>query len=473
MAGRRGSISPTSTTDVVVIGGGLAGLVAAVTLAPPRASVQLLETQGRVGGRVLTLRRPFGDGLYAEAGGEFIAPSHRMVHRFLRDYRLPMHTVGSGPRLSSIGGVIRRGAALADLGAEARADAGRIERCTRKLAERVTDPRRPWAAPGAAEIDDRSLGEWLDELGVGPVARAYQQVWTTVDYGVEPARLSLLQFARDERLLMHAPDWEAARVRGGMDRLPEAMAAELGERITSRTRVTGLAHDRRGVTVRYQRDGIVGHLQASYAVVALPLTVLRALEVDPPFDPRRRQAIAELPSSRVMKVLLQFRRRFWEDQGVNGRTFTDGSLQATYDATHGQPGRRAILTVYLADQVARLLATMTEEQRIAHCLGELERLYPGCGADLETGVSVVWDTDPSSLGAYSYFRPGDVTRFGPVLARPEGRIHFAGEHTDPWQATMNGALSSGVRAAREVVARLPRGTGTGSAMSPATIRAGQ
>jgi monoamine oxidase len=163
----------------------------------------------------------------------------------------------------------------------------------------------------------------------------------------------------------------------------------------------------------------------------------------------------------------------WEDQGVNGRTFTDGSLQATYDATHGQPGRRAILTVYLADQVARLLATMTEEQRITHCVGELERLYPGCGADLEAGVSVVWDTDPSSLGAYSYFRPGDVTRFGPVLARPEGRIHFAGEHTDPWQATMNGALSSGVRAAREVVARLPRGTGTGCAMSPATIRAGQ
>lgn len=174
-----------------------------------------------------------------------------------------------------------------------------------------------------------------------------------------------------------------------------------------------------------------------------------------------------------MKVLLQFRRRFWEDLGVDGRTFTDGSLQATYDATYGQPGQRAILTVYLAAQVARLLATMTEEQRIIHCLSELEWLYPGCGADFEIGVSVVWDAGLSSLGAYSYFRPGDLTRFGSILARREGRLHFAGEHTDPWQATMNGALSSGVRAAREVVARLRSGTGTGSAMSPATIRAGQ
>jgi monoamine oxidase len=71
-------------------------------------------------------------------------------------------------------------------------------------------------------------------------------------------------------------------------------------------------------------------------------------------------------------------------------------------------------------------------------------------------VSVVWDADPASRGAYSYFGPGELARFGPALARPTGRVHFAGEHADPWQATMNGALASGVRAAEEVLARLVR-----------------
>ena len=71
--------------------------------------------------------------------------------------------------------------------------------------------------------------------------------------------------------------------------------------------------------------------------------------------------------------------------------------------------------------------------------------------------SVVWDTDPAALGGYSHFRPGELTRYGPLLAQPQGRIHFAGEHTDPWQATMNGALASGLRAGGEVLTRLRPG----------------
>jgi len=66
---------------------------------------------------------------------------------------------------------------------------------------------------------------------------------------------------------------------------------------------------------------------------------------------------------------------------------------------------------------------------------------------------MVWDAEPTTRGAYSHFAPGELTRLGPEVAKPVGRIHFAGEHTDPWQATMNGALASGVRAAREVLVR--------------------
>ena len=441
-----------AAAEVAVVGGGLAGLAAAVTLMRAGVDLQLLEARERVGGRVLTLRAPFHDGLYAEAGGEFISAGHRVVRSFLRAYGLGLAPLPDGPRIFAFGGQVRRGRTLGDLDDRVRDNAERVDRATAELAARILDPRRPWASPTAAELDARSLATWLDGLRLDPIARAHRDVWTTVDYGVEAEHLSLLQYARDERLLEDEPEG-ADRARGGMDRLPAAMAGSLGPRLHLGTPATGLDQDASSVTVRYARDGASGVIRARYAVVALPLSVLRSLDVDPPFDAARRTAVDSLRYGRVVKVLLQFRRRFWRDRGVDGGMLGDAPPQAGYDATHGQPGERGILAVYTAGRAAAELARVPEEERLTRCVEQLERIYPGCGAELELGVSTTWDADPTSLGAYSHFRPGELTRFGPQLARPEGRIHFAGEHTDPWQATMNGALASGVRAAEEVLAR--------------------
>jgi monoamine oxidase len=110
-----------------------------------------------------------------------------------------------------------------------------------------------------------------------------------------------------------------------------------------------------------------------------------------------------------------------------------------------------VLTVYTGDQTADRVAALPEADRLAAILAELEQLYPGCSSEIERAVTVAWDHASQPGGAYSHFRPGDLTRYGPWLARPCGRLHFAGEHTDPWQATMNGALASGERAAREIL----------------------
>jgi monoamine oxidase len=176
----------------------------------------------------------------------------------------------------------------------------------------------------------------------------------------------------------------------------------------------------------------------------------------PPWHPLRLQAIHGLRYSHVMKVHLQFRQRFWLDHGGTRGAMTDLPLQSVWDSTAFQAGERGILTIYKAGRQAAALAALPEEERLARCLEQLEQLYPGCSRELEWGTAVDWDADPASRGAYSHFAPGELTAYAPWLAHPEGRIHFAGEHTDPWQATMNGALASGQRAARAVLKQLLR-----------------
>jgi monoamine oxidase len=441
-----------SGVGVVVLGAGLAGLGAAVTLARAGVDVQVLEARDRVGGRVQTVREPFADGLYVEAGGEFISGGHRVLRGWLDAYGIELMPVTGGLQLFALGGEVRRGEELADLREGLAQQEEAIERGAEEIARRVPDPRRPWAASAAGELDGRSLGSWLDGLGLHPIARTYERVWTTVDYGVEAERLSLLQYARDERLLRDEPD-TADRACGGVERLPAAMAAELAARVRLGVRVTGLAHAADGVTVGYRHGDREGSLEAAYGVVTLPLGALRDLKVEPPFDSARREAIDGLGYSSVLKVMVQFRRRFWREAGLVGRTIVDDPLFTTYDGTDGQTGERGILTVYSAGQVAVELAALQEQQRIERCLERLERLYPGCRSGFEVGRSTDWDRDGYSRGAYSYFAPNQLTRYGPILARPEGRVYFAGEHTDPWQATMNGALASGVRAAEEILGR--------------------
>ncbi len=460
--------SPPPRADVLVVGAGLAGLAAAVTLARRGVDLALLEARPRVGGRVLTLRAPFADGLFAEAGPEFISPGHRVLRAWLRAYGVPVAPRRFGPRLFSFAGHTCAGWWLDAFGGQVAADLERVAAATARASTRVPTPRRAWRVPDAAALDGRSLGAWVDELALGSVARAYERVWTTLDYGVEPDGLSLLTYVRDERMLRAFADRPSAHAPAGLDQLTNAMAAELGARVHLATPATGFVQTPDAVQVSYQRDGGAGCVEARYVVVAVPCTVLRSLPCTPSWHPLRLRAIHWLRYSHVMKVHLQFRRRFWLDRGVRG-VMTDLPLQSAWDSTSVQPSERGILTVYKAGRQAAALAALPAEERLARCLEQLEQVYPGCSADFERGTAVDWDADPASRGAYSYFGPGELTAYAPWLARPEGRIHFAGEHTDPWQATMNGALASGVRAAREVLSRL-QAPGPRTAARPAQPR---
>lgn len=119
--------------------------------------------------------------------------------------------------------------------------------------------------------------------------------------------------------------------------------------------------------------------------------------------------------------------------------------------TYQQPGSRGILQAFPISIHSRRITGMSESERIQSALAQVETIYPGMRENFEGGVTKCWDADEWARGVSAFYKPGQFSSLYPHVARPEGRIHFAGEHTSIWvDGWMQGALESGERVAREV-----------------------
>ena len=206
------------------------------------------------------------------------------------------------------------------------------------------------------------------------------------------------------------------------------------------------------VRVFFDEPGGRQSLSADRLVVTVPFSVLRRIEVDPPFSDEKARAIRDLPYASSSKVFLQTRSRFWSKAGLSGFASTDllGYMQV-WELGHGQPGPRGLLVGYTKMAGARQIDALDEDQRVATTLDAVTKVHPELRREFEGGSSKSWDQDPWARGGWAYSRPGDMQELEPHVARPEGRVHFAGEHASPWRGGwMQAALESGERAAREI-----------------------
>jgi monoamine oxidase len=428
---------------VVVIGAGLAGLVAAWELTRAGLDVTVLEARDRPGGRVETVRTPFADGLHAEAGAMFIGDTDRQVMHYCRLFGLPLRRVRQRTQDETYhvrGRRIRVGDADAawpfDLTPEERRIG--LAGMWRRYIEPALDDVRP-------EHDRLTAAEFLRMRGasagaVGLLGLGYPEL---AGEGIES--YSALSMLRDYARRRHQR--ATYTIDGGNDRLPRVFAERLGPRIRYGAPVVRLERASGWVGVVAHDRGATVRLTADRVVCAVPCPALARIDVDPAWPAARQRAIAELPYTSVTRVFLQTRQRIWT--APIGAT-TDLPVQWVWEPSAGQPGVRGILESYTAGRSARALAALPEGERVALVTHHVERVVPGVAALVERGVTKAWDDDPWARGAYAWYRPGQLTTVVPELVRPEGPIHFAGEHISAAPQWMEGALESGLRAARDV-----------------------
>ncbi|HET9529399.1 MAG TPA: FAD-dependent oxidoreductase, partial [Blastocatellia bacterium] len=250
-----------------------------------------------------------------------------------------------------------------------------------------------------------------------------------------------------ETIASGAPFFE---IMGGNDQLPNAFKKRVKKQFKKRSVVLRIEQNETSVTVTYLRNGLTETITADRCICTLPFPVLKSIEVSPAFSEEKMRAINELKLAPITRTFLQFRTRVWEQDRLDGYAITDLNIQNTYSPTLTQPGPRGLLASYAGGQRALDLSAMAEKDRRDLVLRRMGNLFGGLNNQYETGSSQIWHEDPWALGAFTYFEPGQITSLLPIAQRPEGRIHFAGEHTSAWHGWMNGALESGNRAAEEV-----------------------
>ena len=464
---RRAAWASAETADVIVVGAGLAGLMAALELERGGRRVVVLEARERVGGRVFTFPGVQGA---PEAGGNIVYGDYRRFQALAE--RLGIALEDQVPRLARHVGYTL----VLDGKPVSRREWPRSPRNPFPPALREMMPwqyvptlvsqenplrsTEHWYAPANAALDV-SMRDFLRAQGATDeiIRLAYDTIPT---YGMNARYVSALLMAY---VSAFTGTQKSARpvmlqARGGNQRMPEAMAARLREPVRFGEVVTAVRAEAAGVEVRTRAGR---RLRAEALVLALPFAALREIDLEPALGGVQARAVRTLPHQPVYQVALHASRPFWDDDGLEPSMWTDAPLGRVAAIYHGADADEvSSLVVSAFGPGAHHLDRLGPEGATRYVVNEIERMRPAAKGALSVVGQHSWTRDPFAGGAWAYFHPGTVTRFLPAMYASQGRLHFCGEQTSVTARGMEGALESGERAAAAVAAQLGGAT-TGEA----------
>lgn len=470
---------PVGPARVAVIGAGISGLTAALTLRDAGVAFTLYEANpARVGGRMWTQRDHWAYGQTSEIGGELIDTSHKKILELCRRFGLPTEDfLGGGPNgaeevLWFNGEYYPR--------AQADEDFKAVYQALRRDLQEAGEVTWNSTTPAGTALDNMTLYEWIETRvpgGHGSQLGRFIDVAYNVEYGAETDQQSALALV----LLMgyqpnpgHFNVWglsnERYHITGGNDLLPNAIAAALpaGSIVMGRELVAVRANADGTQTLTFDDAGAVRTAVADHTILCVPLPVLQRIDTSQAgFDPLMRNLLRDARMGHCTKLNMQFTARPWRGTGPwpgvsAGDCFTDSEVQQTWDTTKVQPGTGGILLQYAGGDLAASLTPATPFATEAdpyvralagRMLTGIDAFYPGTKA-VWTGRAQLsaWHRNPYSLGAYSYWPTGYLHRYATYEGTAQGNVHIGGEHCSyDFQGFMEGGATEGERAAREVI----------------------
>jgi monoamine oxidase len=427
------------TYDVIVIGGGFAGVTAARETARGGAKTLLLEARDRLGGRTWTHRWNETD---IELGGGWVHWHQPHVWSEITRAGLAVELGEDAQVAGWFVGDERHPGTLPERDAIA-------ERGWNQFVDGVEDalplPHDPlFASDRLARFDGQTITDRMDELDLDDEERE-----------VLAAELESLAHGRlDEAGAVSVLRWHA--LSGGS----LALTQQTGGRITFRAGTqslvqaiaTGAEFETRLSTpvaaVTQHGGGIEVHTRASetltakLVIVAVPLNSLPGIEFDPPLSEGKQEAITLGQASRGLKIFI-----YASGEPVFQNAIKPGHAFGYLDTEILYPDGTQLLIGFGPNAENCDAADLASVQR------QLDEILPGYEALAATAHD--WLSDEFSRGTWAIHRPGWYTHHHAEMQRPEGAVILAGsDFANGWAGFMDGAIESGLRAGATALRQL-------------------
>jgi monoamine oxidase len=318
----------------------------------------------------------------------------------------------------------------------------------------------PYRAARADEWDGQTFESWKLANARDPDTRRLLDLAAEAVFGAQPRDLSLLFFlfyahsaGSVEQLVDTAGGAQELLFEGGTQLICDELAKRIGRRrILLGGRVQSITQRRGGVELLTRRHRV----RAKRTIVAIPPTLAARIDYKPRLPALRDQLTQRFPMGSVIKTFAVYDTPFWREDGLTGQATSDtGPAKITFDASP-QAGRPGVLLGFVEGQEARDLTPKPPAERAARVLESYQRYFGPRARNPAQYFDRPWSTDVFARGCYvGILPPGALTGFGSAIREPFDRIHWAGTETATrWMGYMDGAVQSGERAAREVLAEL-------------------
>lgn len=444
--------------DVCVVGAGFAGLTAALRLHQNGKSVVVLEARDRVGGRVWT--QNLSDGSPVDRGGAWLAPRHDAAFALAGEFGVSTyktwvkgsHLLVSHGRILPYKGLIPKISPLAVVSialAQAKLD---------RTSKRVP-PDAPWTAKRASQWDQRTVAWWLEHAGIRTTAgydlfeMAVRGLFTGDLSDTSFLHLLFLVRAHGSinALFSIKGGSQENMIDGGAGSIAQKVALSLGDAVRLNSPVCAITQ--RVDHVLVEADGLA--VTARHIVVSIPPVLALEIAFDPVLPEDRTALYRAALAGPESKTLVVYDEPFWRADGLSGQSAEPNSVsEVTLDATpaSGNPG---VIASFTFGPVARRVDALDVQERRRAVLDALTARFGSRAQSPTAFIETPWWTEPWTRGcSMAHFPAGTLTRFGPLLREPMGRVHWAGTETATRShGAIDGAILSGQRAAAEILDR--------------------